>query len=371
MAIDRRERLRAAVGVAVGLMVAGALSRWLQGPWAGQAAGAWLVAPLGASAVLVFVLPASPLAQPWPVVGGNLVSALAGLAVMSLGGQHLWPPLAVALAAGLGVAAMMAARCLHPPGGGTAALMVLAGVSDWRFALFPVATNVLLLVAAGVAYNRATGRAYPHPDRPAPAAAHADEPPVRFSEADIDRALARYNQVLDVPRDDLRALLEAAETESLRRRMGELRCRDIMSHDVRTVSYGTALQDAWALLRQHRIKALPVVERSGRLVGIVTQADFLRGADLDVLKGFDERLRQLIRATPGSHSDKPEVVGQIMTRQVRVTRDHRSLAEMLPLFSATGHHHIPVLGEGDRLVGILTQTDLVRALGREQGLTSG
>lgn len=379
LAIDARERLRAAAGVAVGLLVAGMLSQALVSRWVGAALGpgapgVWLVAPLGASAVLVFVLPASPLAQPWPVVGGNLLSALAGIALMNAsaaGGLTIWPPLAVALAAGLGVAAMMAGRCLHPPGGGTAALMVLAGVSDWRFALFPVLVNALLLTAAGVAYNRATGRAYPHPDRPrAPAtpAAGASEGVARFTEADLDHVLARYNQVLDVPRDDLQALLEAAETESLQRRMGEVRCRDIMSREVVTVGFATPLQDAWALLRQHHIKALPVTDRTGRVAGIVTQADFLRGADLDVLPGIDQRLRKLLRPTPGTHSDKPEVVGQIMTRQVRVTRDHRSLAEMLPLFSSTGHHHIPVIGDDDKLVGILTQTDLVRALGHEQGV---
>lgn len=374
LAIDARERARATGGVALGLLVAGVLSQAMVGRWvaAGLGPGIWLVAPLGASAVLVFVLPASPLAQPWPVVGGNLLSALAGIALMKLGAAALWPPLAVALAAGLGVAAMIAGRCLHPPGGGTAALMVLAGVSDWRFALFPVAVNALLLTAAGVAYNRATGRAYPHPDRPrapvtSPQAA-ATEGVARFTEADLDRALARYNQVLDVPRDDLQTLLEAAETESLQRRMSEVRCRDIMSREVLTVSFATPLQQAWMLLRQRHVKALPVVDRTHRVVGIVTQADFLRGADLDVLPGIDQRLRRLLRATPGTHSDKPEVVGQIMTRQVRVTRDHRSLAEMLPLFSSTGHHHIPVIGDDDKLVGILTQTDLVRALGHEQGV---
>ena len=63
-------------------------------------------------------------------------------------------------------------------------------------------------------------------------------------------------------------------------------------------------------------------------------------------------------------SDKPEVVGQIMTRRVQVVSIDRSLASLVPVFSTTGHHHIPVIGADGALVGILTQTDVVRALRR-------
>jgi len=49
---------------------------------------------------------------------------------------------------------------------------------------------------------------------------------------------------------------------------------------------------------------------------------------------------------------------------VRVTGAHRPLADLVPLFGSTGHHHIPVIGEGERLVGIITQTDVVAALAR-------
>jgi len=45
-----------------------------------------------------------------------------------------------------------------------------------------------------------------------------------------------------------------------------------------------------------------------------------------------------------------------------VTSQHRHLADLVPLFGSTGHHHIPVIGEGERLVGIITQSDVVAAL---------
>lgn len=349
VAVDARERLRMVVGAGFGIVVTALLCHGLgvAGP------AAWIIAPMGASAVLVFCVPASPLAQPWAVIGGNTVSALVGVACA----RWVAPvDLAAALAVAMAIGAMLALRCLHPPGGATALLLSFGGVTDPHAVLAPVLVNALVLTACGMAYNNLTRRPYPHIQITPPS---ARDP---ATEHDLDQVLARYNQVLDVSRDDLQALLDDTQMRAHERRLAATRCSDIMSRDPTTVEFGTPLQDAWALLRQRRIKALPVVDKWWRIVGILTLADFLKAADLDLHDGFDARLRGFIRATTASHSDKPEVVGQIMTRRVQVTSEHRHLADLVPLFGSTGHHHIPVIGEGERLVGIITQSDVVAAL---------
>lgn len=360
-AVNARERLRVVLGAGLGIALAGAFSHLAMGP-----SQPWqvlsLVAPLGASAVLVFGVPASPLAQPWAVVGGNTLSALVGIACVR------WLPLpalgVAAVAVALAIGLMFLLRCLHPPGGASSLLVVLTATQDWHFALAPVALNSLLLVLAGMAYNTLTGRRYPHAQQvQAPTGAQLAQP--RFGDAELNAVLARYNQVLDVPRDDLAGLLHEAELLSYRRRLGGLRCADVMSHPVVTAEFGTPLAEAWALLQQHRIKALPVVDRVQRIVGIVTRADFMRAAEADKREGLGGRLQTLLKPTPGTHATKPEVVGQIMSRQVRVASAERAIAELVPLFSDTGHHHIPIVGEQARLVGILTQSDLVKALSHD------
>ncbi|MDE2626609.1 MAG: HPP family protein [Burkholderiales bacterium] len=353
VAVDRRERLRMVAGAGLGIVLTALLCHRL----GSASALAWIIAPMGASAVLVFCVPASPLAQPWAVVGGNTVSAIVGVACARWIGPV---DLAAAAAVALAIAAMLALRCLHPPGGATALLMALGGVTDPHAVLAPVLLNALVLTACGVAYNSATRRPYPHTQVMPPSARDA------ATEHDLDAVLARYNQVLDVSRDDLQALLESTQMRALERRLADTRCADIMSREPKTVEFGTSLQEAWALFRQHRIKALPVVDKWRHVIGIVTLADFLNAADLDVHHGFDARLRSFIRATPASHSDKPEVVGQIMSRKVRVTSERRHLADLVPLFGSTGHHHIPVIGDGERLVGIITQSDVVAALSAPQ-----
>ncbi|MEO7159399.1 MAG: HPP family protein [Polaromonas sp.] len=358
--INTRERLRLVTGALIGIFLTGLLCHLLGGTLLARLP--WLVAPLGASAVLVFAVPASPMAQPWAVVGGNTLSALVGIAgvhgVALLGSA---PELAAAFTVAAAITLMLALRCLHPPGGATALMMVLGGIADPAFAFYPVMLNSVLLVLAGIVYNNATRRPYPHMQLPPARGVSGQD---SLLDADLDAVLARYNQVLDVSRDDLKALLAETRLRAYDRKLAEVRCADIMSRNLVTVEFGTPLQEAWALLRERHIKALPVVDRAFRIAGIITLADFMRAAELDVYEGFDDKLRTLIRSTRSSYSSKPEVVGQIMTRNVRVAGMQRHLVDLLPLFGSTGHHHIPIIGEGERLVGMITQSDLMAALGR-------
>jgi len=291
------------------------------------------------------------------VVMGHFVSALVGVACARLIDN---PLIAAPVAGGLAIAAMFALRCLHPPGGAMALTAVLTHSTAWSFAVFPAFTQALLLVLAGVAYNNLTGRRYPL-WQAAPASSVTDSAR-RFSTADIDTVLANYNQVLDVSRGDLQALLQQTEAVAYRRRLGELRCVDVMSRNLVMVQFGSSLEEAWALMRQHSIKALPVVDRVRRIAGIVTVADFLRHSNMELHAGLGQRLREFVRPSGRSSSDKPETVGQIMTRRVRVAGTDRHVVDLVPLFSEYGHHHIPIVDGENRLVGIITQSDLVRAL---------
>ena len=104
--VDARERSRAVLGSAVGILLTGVLSRWVASRFG---IDPWLAAPLGASAVLVFAVPSSPLAQPWAVIGGNTVSALVGLVCATAIGD---PAVAGAVAVGSAIAVMFVLRCL-------------------------------------------------------------------------------------------------------------------------------------------------------------------------------------------------------------------------------------------------------------------
>ncbi|MBS0495836.1 MAG: HPP family protein [Proteobacteria bacterium] len=346
--INQRERWRMVLGLALCIAVVAVFAHRL-----GMAsAPPWMVASLGASAVLIIALPSSPLAQPWPVLAGSVLSYLVGVACAAL-----VPNLSVAsgLAVGLAVAAMLALRCLHPPGGGMALFAVLHPHESSLAGALPVGLNVLALVLAGIVFNHLTGRSYPHQQARAPS---TRKEAGTFSSDDLDAALEHYNQVLDVSRDDLEGLLHLAGKAAFQRTLGELRCRQIMSTPVHTVLAETPLKDGWALMRKHAIKALPVVDADGAVIGIVTMADFMRLANLDVHEGMGQRLRTLILGRP----QRPQQVQGLMTSPVLQVRADQHVMDLVPLFSDAGHHHIPVVDEAQQLVGIITQSDLVKTL---------
>ncbi|MES2088955.1 MAG: CBS domain-containing protein, partial [Pseudomonadota bacterium] len=84
-------------------------------------------------------------------------------------------------------------------------------------------------------------------------------------------------------------------------------------------------------------------------------------------QGLGEKLREFIRPNGTMPADQSALVGQIMTRQVRVTSQDRHVVELMPLFTDSGHHHIPVIDDDKHVVGIITQSDFVRALQQING----
>ena len=364
-AVDRFERMRATVGALFGLVLAGMCSFLLLGY---SPAAIWLVAPMGASAVLLFAVPASPLAQPWSIMGGNVIAALIGVTCAKLIGE---PILAAALAGSLAIGAMFALRCLHPPSGAVALTAVLGGPAvqamGYDFVLAPVALNSLLLLLTALFFNNATGRRYPHVAVTEPIQQHDTTnliPTARIgvTSEDLDAVLARYNQVLDIGRDDLEKILQDTERQVYLRRFGVTRCGEVMSRDVVSVEFSTELQVAWQLLQQHHLTMLPVIDRARRVIGAISTADVLRHANLNDVERLSVRLKHFLRPSRHSHSIKPEVVGQIMQKNMLLAKEDQPVIDLVQSMSNGAIHAVAVIDATRRLVGVLTQSDMIAAL---------
>lgn len=370
--IDRYEKMRACAGALFGLVLTGLCSYFILGK---DIHAAWLIAPMGASSVLLFAVPASPLAQPWSIMGGNIIAAIIGVTCAKMIDE---PILAAGVAAALAIGAMFAARCIHPPSGAVALTAVLGGPAvhamGYNFVLVPVALNSLLLLLTALFYNNATGRPYPHRPLPDHSNKHntkdlAPTERIGIAPQDLDAVLTRYNQVLDISRDDLEAIMLQTEMQAYRRRLGETICSAIMSKDVVTTEFGTPLAEAWSRLKEHDLTAMPVVDRGNHVIGIVTKADFLKHAEIEPHEGLTERLRHLITPSQLSHTEKHEVVGQIMTTEVLTADVNQSILDLVPLMSDSELHQVPVIDERGRLAGMISQTDMIAAL-YEHSLTS-
>lgn len=341
LSVPRAEAVRYSLGAALGIAICGVLARILV---EGQITfSPLLAAPIGASAVLVFALPASPLAQPRAVIGGNMLSAFVGVAC---GLAVPDPLLAAAVAVGVAIFAMSVLGCLHPPGGAMALGAALAASSStplgFDYPFVPVGLCSVLLVAAASLYGRATGHAYPRRVEPVLSPHRtSDSPPIErfgFTRTDLDKALAQYGQLLDVSHDDLDALFRKVEVQAHRRLHAAIPCTDIMSRDVVSLFAGQSAETALTKLQAHDLRTAPVVDVRGRVLGLVRRAELLAGG---------------VRP-----------VGQLVDPVVHTVGLHTPVEALLPVLSSGAMHEALVVDEDRILVGIITQTDLLAVLYR-------
>ncbi len=120
----------------------------------------FLMASFGASAVLVFGAPQSPLAQPRNVIGGQFISAIAGVTCQLFLAN--WPTLAACTSVSLAILLMTLTKTLHPPGGASALLAVVGDESikhlGYLYAVIPCLMGGALVVVIGITLSYVTGR---------------------------------------------------------------------------------------------------------------------------------------------------------------------------------------------------------------------
>ncbi len=347
-----------------GAMVGIGLVAWVSYHIVGSAGLPFVVASMGAAAVLLYAAPHSPLTRPWSFVGGHLVSAAVGVTCAQ------WVPdlfLASGLAVGLAIFAMHELNCLHPPGGAAALVAVVGGEKihalGYFYVLAPVGLNVVILGAAVwltrllIAQRRQPKTFIPYHEEE-----HELPNTAPFSNDDLKHVLQEMNTYIDVSIADLNDIYARATSYAHKHHLGDLLCRDIMTHQVITVEFGDHLNDAWALMQRHKIKSLAVINRVRRISGIITVSDFKKEAAQFPGETMEERLKTLIQPTAGITSNKAEVVGQLMVSPVITLPEEAHVSEAVAIFTELGISHVPIINHERRLTGMLSRTDVARSL---------
>lgn len=347
------------------------LTGWLTQAYASEHA-AILVASMGASAVILFVIPGSPLAQPWPFVGGQLLSAAVGV---NCAFYIHDVALSAALAVGLAVLVMIALRCLHPPGAATALAPVLSGAHqsllDLDFLLLPVGINVLLMLVLALIINRLVlRRDYPSQLSFTKRPTHQNTPQnnlTGISLTEVEQVTRNFEHFLDIGADELLQVFNRLQLLTTQKQVGPICCGEIMQRDIVTVEYATEVEAAWVLMHEQQLKVLPVLDRTHRIIGIVTQYDFLKNLKLTPYESFQDKWLAFIRSTNATHTNKPEAIGHIMTRKVITLPTTAHIVELLPLIVNQGHHHVPIVDADGRFVGMVFQSRLLSTLFNAKG----
>jgi CBS domain-containing membrane protein len=356
--ISTGERLRSGFAALLAVFATTALSQLLPGQ------GVWMLAAVGASSVLMFVLPSGPLSQPWPVIGGYLVSALAGVTCATWV-PHL--PLAAALAVSGAILAMLWLRCVHPPGGAVALYAVLGGEAvhalGYRFVLMPALANAVLLVGAAlVANNLLPHRHYPRrpPSPPPQSALSPASAGLTPSHRDVAEALAQYDRLLDISEEDLDAVVGLLAQRMFERSCGPLRVADVMLADAPSVRADAPTLAAWRTLRRHRLPAIAVVDGDNRLVGLVGMNDFIDRSGARSAADLRRRIARYLLHNMG----RDNTVAALMVPPVVTARADMHIAELMPWFGPHACHSIPVVNRAHQYVGMVSAAAMIAALYR-------
>ncbi|RMX01458.1 CBS domain-containing protein [Allofranklinella schreckenbergeri] len=380
--IALQECVRIMGGCALSIAVVALAAQWLA---QSRLEVFWHGAVLASSALLVFALPFSPMAQPWAVLTGSLVCTAVGMVCSWLIGPTV---LAASLAVPLAIVAMIYLRAVHPPATSLALYAVLQHIHSPGVLVFPIGFNALLLIVIAMLYNHATGRRYPH-RQVSVSQVEQDEGKRLLTQTDVDQVLARHNELLAISRNDLTQMLQQASGAAYERAFGEMRCADIMTTQVHCVQADMALEAFQDYMRQHQHRELPVIDAQGHLLGMVGLAQWMQlqfpaeasaggaagaaNASANIAAhAAGSRWRQWMRqswkalggssAPPTIEPPAPQRVRDIMVPSVAVAHGDQPVMELLGLLCQGGVYHLPVVGEHQRLMGIITQTDVLRAL---------
>ncbi|MCG6968810.1 MAG: HPP family protein [Gammaproteobacteria bacterium] len=326
----------------------------------------FMVASMGASSVLLFAVPYSPLSQPWPFIGGHLVSTTVGVSCALFIAD---PVLAAAAAVSLAIAAMHFARCLHPPGGAVALAAVLGGEQihslGYLFILYPVFVNTMLLMGVALLLNNMVpGRRYPSARRnvkEAGASESWEEETHAMSRQDFRSAIQSLDEFVDITDVQLDKIYRATVLQMRKRQLGNIRCEQVMSSDVVSVKDTTSVAQAWRELQRKQVTAVPVLDHKNRVIGIVTQTDLANR----ILTDIDTDAKNGTRVTTGQLSRKPiqqTVVGELMSAPVITIHADRHILDALSLFVDRHIHQLPVVDTKRVIQGMLSKTDLLALL---------
>lgn len=356
--------LRACIGAGIGLTLCTFLVRLTVVPVdaAGPDPTLLLISPLGATAMLAFAVPSSPLAQPWSALVGNTVSALIGVAVVLTVTE---PWLAMGLSVTCAMIAMMLLRATHPPAAGVALGVVLTADAvreiGFSYAFNPVLLDTTLLLIVAVIYNRITGRVYPFRQpidhAPRPVGEAGLRPTVAV--ADLTEILQRLRLDANIGAADLGRLIEAAHQQAAAHLFDGVETAQIMSRNLVTAHPGMTLGQIAALFRLHRVRTIPVVGFDGMFQGLVSEADLVRTLQKPAEKD-NGMLSRMLRA---SRDVVEPVAADVMTRMVATVSEVTPLGVLIDLMAEGEQQAVPVLDEG-RLIGLVSRADLIAALAK-------
>jgi len=186
--------------------------------------------------------------------------------------------------------------------------------------------------------------------------------PVDISDDDIYDAMKDISGYIDITPSDFKEVYVKAYQYAVMRLLRSVVARNVMTRDVAFVKVDTPLQEVADLMARRRISGVPVVDDEARVVGVISERDFLRvmgGGEADSLMGVVSLClsgRSCLVA-PG----RAKSAADIMTSPPVTVEEGTPVLEVAAIFTRQRVNRVPVLDSKGRMVGIVSRADVVRA----------
>ena len=184
-----------------------------------------------------------------------------------------------------------------------------------------------------------------------------------ISDEDLRDALREMKTYVDVTEEDLKKIYSIALEHARQRLQPKITVEDVMTRRVVTARTDSDIRDVSALLSENRISGLPVVDERSHVVGVVSEADLLSLAGMERGHSFKDIVKHIL-GEPVPKRKQGNRVGEIMSSPAMTTRPETDIRDVAKILESKGIKRLPVVDEENRLVGIVSRGDIVRAMSR-------
>jgi CBS domain-containing membrane protein len=186
--------------------------------------------------------------------------------------------------------------------------------------------------------------------------------PVEISEQDVIEAMKAIPGYLDITPGDFKEVYQAAYALAVKRLLTSLKAADLMTKPVQLVGQEMDLVQAAALLAEKQISGAPVVNNEGKIVGVVSEKDFLREMGFGATPSFMQIATHCLNNKGCMIGNlRNRTIGDIMTRLPITGSPEMTIGQISALFVERQINRLPIVGVDGRPVGIVTRTDLAHS----------
>jgi len=187
--------------------------------------------------------------------------------------------------------------------------------------------------------------------------------PLDISETDVLEAMKSMTGYIDITPGDFKEIYQAAYTLAINRLVSTLKAGHIMTSPLFVLEQDTPLVQAAALLAKKKISGAPVADGEGKLVGVVSEKDFLKEMGFGATPSFMQIANHCLSNKScmiGKLHNK--TIGDIMTRPPITGDPEMSIGAISALFAERRINRLPIVEADGRPVGIVTRSDLTHSL---------